>query len=89
MLADPATQALIAADGWFVIITGGLGLACGALGLVLEPPSQLAVLLGLAGGGVLGLVHTLWWWPTFTLGVVDGGGLGRARRHLRRRAAAR
>ncbi|TMR88484.1 hypothetical protein EJK15_65935, partial [Nonomuraea basaltis] len=30
-LADPSTQALIAADGWFAVITGGLGLLSGGV----------------------------------------------------------
>ncbi|MEV7007660.1 hypothetical protein [Streptosporangium sp. NPDC051022] len=54
-LADPSTQALIAADGWFAVITGALGLACGAVGYSLSRSARpLAVVLGLAGGGLLG-----------------------------------
>jgi hypothetical protein len=70
VLADPATQTLIAADGWFATITGGLGLACGALAWFLSRYQQLAVLLGLCGGGVLASFVTLWTGTTFTLGVV-------------------
>jgi hypothetical protein len=55
LLADPTTQALIAADGWFVIIAGVLGLACGAIGYSLSRRGRpLAVVLGLAAGGLLG-----------------------------------
>jgi hypothetical protein len=55
LLADPTTQTLIAADGWFVIIAGALGLACGAIGYSLSRRGRpLAVVLGLAAGGLLG-----------------------------------
>jgi hypothetical protein len=55
LLADPTTQALIAADGWFVIIAGALGLACGAIGYSLSRRGRpLAVVLGLTVGGLLG-----------------------------------
>ena len=55
LLADPTTQALIAADGWFFIIAGALGLACGAIGYSLSRRGRpLAVVLGLAAGGLLG-----------------------------------
>ncbi|MEU8249025.1 hypothetical protein [Nonomuraea sp. NPDC048916] len=70
VLADPSTQALIAADGWFAVITGGLGLVCGAVGWYLGRRHQLAVLLGLCAGGVLGSFVTFWVGSTFTLGVV-------------------
>ncbi|MEU4224489.1 hypothetical protein AB0F17_09355 [Nonomuraea sp. NPDC026600] len=70
MLADPSTQALISADGWYAVITGGLGLACGALAWFLGRRHQLAVLLGLGAGGVLAAFLTLWVGSTFTLGVV-------------------
>lgn len=54
-LADPSTQALIAADGWFAVVTGVLGLACGAVGYSLSRRGRpLAAVLGLAGGGLLG-----------------------------------
>lgn len=70
VLADPSTQALISADGWYAVITGGLGLACGALAWFLGRRHQLAVLLGLGAGGVLAAFLTLWVGSTFTLGVV-------------------
>ncbi|PZG18072.1 hypothetical protein C1I98_38480, partial [Spongiactinospora gelatinilytica] len=31
-LADPSTQALVAADGWFAVITGAVGLVVGLVG---------------------------------------------------------
>lgn len=70
VLADPATQTLIAADGWFATVTGGLGLACGALAWFLSRHQQLAVLLGLCGGSVLASFVTLWTGTTFTFGVI-------------------
>ncbi|WP_219502350.1 hypothetical protein [Nonomuraea ceibae] len=69
VLADPSTQALIAADGWFATVTGALGLACGALAWFLSR-RQLAALLGLCAGGVLGAYVTLWVGSAFTIGVV-------------------
>ncbi|MDP9861890.1 MULTISPECIES: hypothetical protein [Streptosporangium] len=60
LLADPSTQTLIAADGWFAVVTGVLGLACGAVGYTLSRRGRpLAVVLGLAAGGLLGAYLTL------------------------------
>ncbi|WP_068922723.1 hypothetical protein [Planobispora rosea] len=60
VLADPSTQALIAADGWFAVVTGAFGLVCGAVGHVLSrrghPP---AVVLGLAAGGLVAAYLTM------------------------------
>jgi hypothetical protein len=70
VLADPTTQALISADGWFAAITGGLGLICGAVAWFASRRVPLAVVLGLCAGGVLGAFLTLWIGSTFTLGVV-------------------
>ncbi|MBG0817413.1 hypothetical protein [Planomonospora sp. ID82291] len=54
VLADPSTQALIAADGWFAVVTGACGLVCGAAGYSLSRRGRpLAVVLGLAAGGLL------------------------------------
>ncbi|MEO3790021.1 hypothetical protein ABGB14_07395 [Nonomuraea sp. B10E15] len=70
MLADPSTQALIAADGWFAVITGGLGLLCGGVAWFAARRFMLPVLLGLGAGGVLGALLTLWAGSTFTIGAV-------------------
>ncbi|MBB5964792.1 hypothetical protein [Planomonospora venezuelensis] len=60
VLADPSTQALIAADGWFAVVTGGLGLVCGAAGYALSRRGRpLAVLLGLVVGGMAAAYLTL------------------------------
>ncbi|MER6947825.1 hypothetical protein ABT294_27705 [Nonomuraea sp. NPDC000554] len=70
VLADPTTQALIAADGWFAVITGGLGLVCGAVAWFVGRQDRLSMLVGLCAGAVLGAFLTLWVGSTFTLGVV-------------------
>ncbi|MFC5830836.1 hypothetical protein [Nonomuraea insulae] len=70
VLADPTTQALIAADGWFAVITGGLGLLCGGVAWFAGRRFMLPVLLGLCAGGVLAAFLTLWAGTTFTLGAV-------------------
>ncbi|MBB2912888.1 hypothetical protein FHS43_004183 [Streptosporangium becharense] len=54
-LADPSTQALIAADGWFAVVTGVVGLACGAAGYSVSRRGRpLPTVVGLAAGGLLG-----------------------------------
>lgn len=70
VLADPSTQALIAADGWFAVITGGLGLLCGAVAWFRYRQDQLEAVLGLCTGGVLAAFLAMWVGKTFTLGVV-------------------
>jgi hypothetical protein len=50
-LADPTTQTLIAADGWFVLVTGVAGLACGIAAFLFA--RRVGVLAGLGAGGVL------------------------------------
>ncbi|MFI6388340.1 hypothetical protein ACIBHY_02885 [Nonomuraea sp. NPDC050547] len=70
ILADPSTQALIAADGWFAAITGGLGLLCGAAAWFRNRREQLPVLAGLCAGGVLASFLTLWVGSAVTIGVV-------------------
>jgi hypothetical protein len=70
VLADPSTQALISADGWYAVITGGLGLACAAAAWFMGRRYQIAVLLALGIGGVLAAFLTFWVGSTFTLGVV-------------------
>jgi hypothetical protein len=71
LLADPSTQALIAADGWFAVVTGVLGLVCGAAGYALSRRGRpLAVLLGLAVGGLLGGYLTLKVGGVVNLGAV-------------------
>ncbi|MDH2428582.1 hypothetical protein [Sphaerisporangium sp. TRM90804] len=52
-LADPTTQSLIAADGWFACVTAVAGLACGVVGyLVARNRRPVALLAGLAVGGL-------------------------------------
>ncbi len=52
LVADPNTQTLIAADGWFAVITGALGLLCGLAGYRLAEERAIEVVSGLAAGGV-------------------------------------
>ncbi|MEO3812895.1 hypothetical protein ABGB17_28165 [Sphaerisporangium sp. B11E5] len=53
-LTDPMTQALIAADGWFALITGVAGLASGVAAYLLARRGRpIALLAGLAVGGLL------------------------------------
>lgn len=54
VLADPTTQSLIAADGWFAVVCGVAGLVCGVVAyLVARKGSPLAMLSGLGVGGLL------------------------------------
>lgn len=71
-LADPTTQALIGADGWFAVITGGLGAVCGlAAWFLCRRRTPIAAVLGLATGGALAAALTLWIGSTFTFGAVS------------------
>ncbi|MET8140226.1 hypothetical protein ABZU32_07955 [Sphaerisporangium sp. NPDC005288] len=70
VLADPTTQSLIAADGWFAVITGGAGLACGIVAyLVARKGRPLALLAGLAAGGMLA------GWLALSVGTSIGGSI--------------
>ncbi|WP_157570224.1 hypothetical protein [Microtetraspora malaysiensis] len=55
LVADAESQTLIAADGWFAVVTGALGLASGAVAYFLaRRRAPVGAVLGLAGGGLLG-----------------------------------
>ena len=72
LLADPSTQALIAADGWFAVITGALGLVCGAVGYSVSRGGRpLPVVVGLAAGGLLGAHLALLVGVAVNLGAVS------------------
>jgi len=72
LLADPSTQALIAADGWFAVITGAFGLACGAIGYSVSRGGRpLPVVVGLAAGGLLGAHLALLVGESVNLGVAS------------------
>jgi hypothetical protein len=59
-LTDPTTQSLIAADGWFAVVTGVAGLACGIVAyLIARKGRPIALLGGLAAGGLLAGYLTL------------------------------
>ncbi|GGL09974.1 hypothetical protein Sme01_32700 [Sphaerisporangium melleum] len=69
-LADPTTQTLIAADGWFAVITGAAGLACGIVAyLIARKGRPLALLAGLAAGGLLA------GWLALSVGTSVGGSM--------------
>ncbi|MFC4059914.1 hypothetical protein ACFOWE_16535 [Planomonospora corallina] len=78
VLADSSTQALIAADGWFAVVTGGFGLLCGAAGYLLSRRGRpLAVVLGLAAGGLLAGYLTTVVGAALNLGAVNVAASGR------------
>jgi hypothetical protein len=53
-LADPETQTLIQADGWFAVVTGACGLLCGIGAYVLLARRRpVGALVGLTAGGLL------------------------------------
>ncbi|MEV5711093.1 hypothetical protein [Actinoallomurus sp. NPDC052274] len=57
LLADPETQTLIAADGWFAVLTAAAGLLCGLAAYVLAGRvGDLGPLAGIAAGGVAAAV---------------------------------
>jgi hypothetical protein len=69
LLADPETQTLIAADGWFAVLTAAAGLLCGLAAYVLAGRvGELGPLAGIAVGGAAAAV-VAWW-----LGHVSGLG---------------
>ncbi|MFC4532855.1 hypothetical protein [Sphaerisporangium dianthi] len=69
-LADPTTQSLIAADGWFALITGVAGLACGIVAYLLGRKGRpLALLAGLAVGGLVA------GWLALSVGTSIGGSI--------------
>lgn len=60
--ANPQPEAVIAADGWFTVVSAAAGVLCGLATYVLghrwlrARAREVAVLLGVAGGGLLGSV---------------------------------
>jgi hypothetical protein len=52
LLAEPESQTLIAADGWFAVLTAAVGLLCGLAAYVLAGRvGELGLLAGIAAGG--------------------------------------
>ncbi|GIH94947.1 hypothetical protein Psi01_55770 [Planobispora siamensis] len=77
LLADPSTQALIAADGWFALVTGVLGLVCGAVGYRLSHRTHPAVMpLALTAGGLLASYLALWVGGAVNIGAVTVAAAG-------------
>ncbi|WP_155335455.1 hypothetical protein [Acrocarpospora corrugata] len=57
LVADPNTQTLIAADGWFALVCGAFGLVCGLVAYRFAGERAIASVAGLAAGGIVaGLV---------------------------------
>ncbi|MCO5999612.1 hypothetical protein [Actinoallomurus rhizosphaericola] len=53
LLADPETETLIAADGWFAVLTVAAGLLCGVAAYVLAGRlGEQGLLVGIAAGGL-------------------------------------
>ena len=60
VLSDPITQSLIAADGWFAVITGVAGFACAIVAYIIARDRRpVALLSGLAAGGLVAGYLTL------------------------------
>lgn len=60
LLADPETQTLIAADGWFAALTAAAGLLCGAAAYVLAGRLGEPGLLGGLAAGAVGAAVVAW-----------------------------
>lgn len=70
VLADPETQALIAGDGWFALITGAAGLLCGTLAyLAGGRGNDIPLLFGLGAGGTGAAL--LAWWSGHRVGLAE------------------
>jgi hypothetical protein len=54
LLADPNTQTLIAADGWFALIAAAFGLVCGLVAYRFSGDHAIASVAGLGVGGIAG-----------------------------------
>jgi hypothetical protein len=72
VIADPESQAFIAADGWYSVLTGTVGLAGGLAGYLLvvkfkDRLGELALVLGLAAGGLAGALVA--WWMGHSVGL--------------------
>ncbi|GAA5052686.1 hypothetical protein HNP84_001457 [Thermocatellispora tengchongensis] len=68
VLADASTQSLIAADGWFAVITGGAGIVCGVAAFAIGR-DRLTMVLSLAGGGLLAGFLARWIGGAVNLGT--------------------
>lgn len=68
-LADPGTQALIAADGWFAVITGTLAVLSGLVVWWFTRGDGLGAVLGLFAGGGGASLAAYWVGARFTLGT--------------------
>lgn len=71
VMADPESQAFIAGDGWYTVLTGVAGLLCGLLGYLSvgrlqRRVGELGLVLGLTAGGLSGALLT--WWVGHAVG---------------------
>ncbi len=71
-VADPNTQALIAADGYFALITATIGVVAGLIAYRKAGEDGLPIVLGLAAGGLAGS------FVAFLIGSSMGGEIVRA-----------
>lgn len=61
ILGDPESQTLIAADGWFAVLTGAGGLLCAVVAYVLAGRFRELGLLGALGLGGTAAGLVAWW----------------------------
>lgn len=61
LLGDPESQTLIAADGWFAVLTAAAGLLCGIVAYVLAGRLRELGLLGALGVGGVAAGLIAWW----------------------------
>jgi hypothetical protein len=61
LLGDPESQTLIAADGWFAVLTAAAGLLCGVVAYVLAGRLRELGLLGALGAGGVAAGLIAWW----------------------------
>jgi hypothetical protein len=61
LLGDPESQTLIAADGWFAVLTACAGLLCGVVAYVLAGRLREMGLLAALGAGGLAAGLIAWW----------------------------
>jgi hypothetical protein len=67
-LGDPESQTLIAADGWFAVLTAAAGLLCGVAAYLLAGRLRdMGLLAGLAAGGTCAGLAA--WWVGHLIGL--------------------
>lgn len=61
LLGDPETQTLIAADGWFAVLTAAAGVLCGVGAYILAGRLREMGLLAALGAGGIAAGRIAWW----------------------------